>query len=103
MAKKLYVGGLAYATNSEGLRAYFEQAGEVVSAAVIMDRDTGQSRGFGFVEMAVDADALQAIEQFNGKDFEGRQLTVNEAREPGAGGGGRPRRDDPGSGGGRRW
>ena len=105
MAKKLYVGGLAYATSSEGLRTYFEQIGEVTSASVITDRDTGQSRGFGFVEMSSDADAQRAIDDLNDKEFEGRRLTVNEAREPGGGGaGGRPRRDGGGGGGGGgRW
>ncbi|MDO8575558.1 MAG: RNA-binding protein [bacterium] len=90
MAKKLYVGGVPYSTNDEILRKYFEQAGEVTSATIIMDRATNRSKGFGFVEFANDADADNAVSMFNGKEFEGRKLTVNEARplEPRA-----PRRD----------
>ncbi len=80
MAKKLYVGGLPYSSTEDGLRGAFEQAGPVASVAIIMDKMTGRSRGFGFVEMANDEDAEKAIEMWNGKDFEGRRLTVNEAR-----------------------
>ncbi len=80
MAKKLYVGGIPYSTTEDGLRAAFEQAGAVESVAVITDRDTGRSKGFGFVEFTNDADADKAIEMWNGQDFEGRKLTVNEAR-----------------------
>ena len=80
MAKKLYVGGLSYGTTDETLRTSFAQAGEVTSASVIMDRMTGRSKGFGFVEMASDDDAAKAIEMWNGKELEGRRLTVNEAR-----------------------
>jgi len=80
MAKKLYVGGLPYSTNEDTLRTSFEKAGPVDSATIIMDKMTGRSKGFGFVEMTNDADALTAIEMWNGKDFEGRNLTVNEAR-----------------------
>jgi RNA recognition motif-containing protein len=80
MAKKLYVGGIPYSTSQDGLKAHFEQAGAVESATIIMDKMTGRSKGFGFVEMANDADAAKAIEMFHGKDFEGRTLTVNEAR-----------------------
>lgn len=79
MAKKLYVGGLPYATTDDGLKAAFAQVGEVISASVIIDRMTGRSKGFGFVEMN-DADADAAIAKWNGQDFEGRKLTVNEAR-----------------------
>lgn len=80
MAKKLYVGGLSYSTTNEGLQSYFSQAGSVVSANVIMDRMSGRSKGFGFVEMATDEEAQAAISMFHGKEFEGRTLTVNEAR-----------------------
>lgn len=80
MAKKLYVGGLSYSTTQESLTSYFAQAGTVESATVIMDKMSGRSKGFGFVEMSSDAEAQKAIEMFNGKDFEGRNLTVNEAR-----------------------
>jgi RNA recognition motif-containing protein len=91
MAKKLYVGNLAFQTTSQDLQDLFAQAGTVESAQVIEDRDTGRSKGFGFVEMASDDEAAAAIEQFNGKDLAGRTLTVNEARprENRAGGGGR--------------
>ena len=92
MGTKLYVGNLNFRTSSDELRELFSQAGEVESASVIEDRDTGRSRGFGFVEMATPEGAAAAIEQFNGKDFGGRALTVNEARpreERGGGGGGR--------------
>ncbi|HAT68083.1 MAG TPA: RNA-binding protein [Candidatus Yonathbacteria bacterium] len=80
MAKKLYVGGIPYSTTEDGLKAAFAQAGEVLSSAIIIDKMTGRSKGFGFIEMANDADAEKAIEMWNGKDFEGRSLTVNEAR-----------------------
>ncbi len=80
MAKRLYVGGLPYATTDDALRAAFAQAGTVESANIIMDRMTGRSKGFGFVEMSTDDEAAAAIEMWNGKDFEGRRLTVNEAR-----------------------
>lgn len=80
MATKLYVGGLAYSINEAELEALFTEFGTVVSAAVIKDRDSGQSKGFGFVELA-DADAAtKAIAAMNGKDVAGRSLTVNEAR-----------------------
>ena len=80
MAKKLYVGGIPYSTTEDGLKAAFAQAGEVLSASIIIDKMTGRSKGFGFVEMANDADATTAIDMWNDKDFEGRTLTVNEAR-----------------------
>jgi RNA recognition motif-containing protein len=80
MAKKLYVGGIPYSTTVDGLKAAFAQAGEVLSASIIIDKMTGRSKGFGFVEMANDADAQTAIDMWNDKDFEGRTLTVNEAR-----------------------
>jgi cold-inducible RNA-binding protein len=80
MAKKLYVGGLPYSTTEEGLRDLFSQAGTVESASVITDRASGRSKGFGFVEMSTEEEAQKAIETLNGKDFEGRNITVNEAR-----------------------
>jgi RNA recognition motif-containing protein len=93
---KLYVGNLAFQTSSEDLQQLFAQAGTVQSASVIEDRDTGRSRGFGFVEMASKEEGESAISQFNGKEFNGRNLTVNEARpredrggNRGGGGGGR--------------
>ena len=79
MARKLFVGGLPYRTTGDELRDAFAAAGEVVSASVVTDRETGRSRGFGFVEMADDA-TEGAIAMFNGKDFGGRMLTVSEAR-----------------------
>ena len=80
MAKKLYVGGIPYKSTDDGLRAYFSQAGNVESATIIMDRATGRSKGFGFVEMSSEEEAQKAIEMLNGKDFDGRSLTVSEAR-----------------------
>ncbi len=76
----LHVGGLSFDTTEDGLRTFFEQAGTVDSANVITDRDSGRPRGFGFVEMATDAEALKAIEDLNGKTLDGRTLTVSEAR-----------------------
>jgi cold-inducible RNA-binding protein len=92
MAMKLYVGNLSFQTSSEDLQQLFAQAGTVESATVVEDRDTGRSRGFGFVEMASKEDGEKAIEQFNGTDLNGRNLTVNEAR---------PREDRGNRGGGR--
>lgn len=88
---KLYVGNLSFQTSSEDLQQLFSQAGTVESASVVEDRDTGRSRGFGFVEMATKEEGEKAIEQFNGTDLAGRNLTVNEAR---------PREDRGGRGGG---
>jgi RNA recognition motif-containing protein len=93
----IYVGNLSYNVSEGDLNALFAQYGEVTSANVISDKMTGQSKGFGFVEMAQSSQAQEAIAQLNGKDFQGRNLTVNEAR---------PRADRPsrGGGGGRnRW
>ena len=78
--KKLYVGGISYSTNDSGLKDAFAQAGTVVSATIIMDKMTGRSKGFGFVEMSSDAEAQAAIDMWNGKELDGRKLTVNEAR-----------------------
>jgi RNA recognition motif-containing protein len=92
MGKRLYVGNLAYSFGDGELQRLFEPHGTVTSAQVIMDRDTGRSKGFGFVEMASDQEAQKAIEALNGQQVEGRTLTVNEARpktEGGGGGGGR--------------
>ncbi|MBI2577738.1 MAG: RNA-binding protein [Candidatus Wildermuthbacteria bacterium] len=80
MAKKLYVGGLPYTTQEDSLKEAFSKAGTVESVSIVIDRMTGRSRGFGFVEMAADEEAQAAIEMYNGKEFEGRTLTVNEAR-----------------------
>ena len=79
MARKLFVGGLPYRTTNDELRDAFAQAGEVVSASIVTDRETGRSRGFGFVEMG-DSDADNAISMWNGKEFGGRMLTVSDAR-----------------------
>jgi len=80
MSKKLYVGNLPYSIDDKGLEEMFSKAGKVSSAVVIKERDSGRSKGFGFVEYDEDPDADSAIEMFNGKDYEGRALTVNEAR-----------------------
>ena len=80
MEKKLYVGGLSYDTTEAGLRDAFSQAGEVVSAAVITDKMSGRSRGFGFVEMSTEEGAQKAIDMWNGKELDGRTLVVNEAK-----------------------
>jgi RNA recognition motif-containing protein len=105
MAAKLYVGGLSYSTTSEGLREFFAQSGNVLSATVITDRFSGQSRGFGFVEMESNEEANNAISQLNGRELDGRRITVEISNpqaprsgggRPGGGGGGRP-----GGGGGR--
>lgn len=112
MAVKLYVGGLSYSTSVEELRRAFEGIGTVVSANVIMDRMTGQSRGFGFVEMGSPEEAHAAISKLDGSTLGDRTIKVNEARPPaqrtggggggfGGGGGGRGRR--PGGGGQGRW
>ncbi len=80
MAKKLFVGGLPYSTTSDDLKNHFAAAGSVVTAQVIVDKFSGRSKGFGFVEMSSDDEANKAIEMFNGTDFGGRSLAVNEAR-----------------------
>ncbi len=92
MAKKLYVGNLSYDVTDSALEQMFQEFGEVRSAQVIVDRDTGRSKGFGFVEMGNDNEAQAAIQALNGKQVGGRSLTVNEARpkeDRGGGGGGR--------------
>ena len=80
MSMKLYVGNLSFQTSSDDLNSLFAQAGTVESAAVVEDRETGRSRGFGFVEMSSKEEAQKAIEQFNGKEVNGRNLNVNEAK-----------------------
>src|SRR6185312_3616605 len=80
MATKLYIGGLPYSTSQDELQEAFSKAGTVVSTSIIMDKMTNRSRGFGFVEMSSDSEAQAAIEMWNGKDFCGRKLTVNEAK-----------------------
>ncbi len=97
MAKKLYVGGLPYSTSEDALKDAFSQAGAVETATIITDKMSGRSKGFGFVEMSTDEEAQKAIEMWNGKEFEGRTLTVNEARPMEA----RPPRRDFNRGGGR--
>jgi len=93
MGKKLYVGNLAYSVRDNDLEQAFGEFGSIVSAKVMMERDTGRSKGFGFVEMGTDAEALAAVEAMNGHSLQGRALTVNEARPmearpPRTGGGG---------------
>lgn len=85
MATKLFVGSLPFATTSDELRAIFAKAGQVADANVVMDKMTGRSRGFGFVEMATEADAKKAVDSLNGTEIEGRKIFVSEAR---------PQRDD---------
>ncbi len=98
MAKRLYVGGLSYNTTDDTLKSGFEKAGTVESANVIVDKMTGRSKGFGFVEMGTDEEAQNAIQMFNEKEFDGRRITVNEARPMGD----RPPRRDFNRGGGNR-
>jgi RNA recognition motif-containing protein len=98
MTRKLYVGNLPYSVNEDNLRELFVQAGEIASVNIITDRDTGRSKGFGFVEMATEEAAQEAIKRFNGYSIDNRALTVNEARpreeRPSGGGGGGRRFDD---------
>ena len=101
MAKKLYVGNLGYGVTDSDLLKMFEPHGTVESAQVIMDRDTGRSKGFGFVEMKSDQEAQAAMTGLNGKEVEGRALTVNEARPKTEGGGGGRGGSGGGYGGGR--
>jgi cold-inducible RNA-binding protein len=108
MAQKLFIGGLAFTTSTERLREVFTAAGQVESAAVVTDRETGRSRGFGFVEMATSEEAEKAITQFNGKDVDGRQIRVEKASPGGGGargggGGGGNSRGFGGSSRGGRW
>ena len=107
MAQKLFIGGLNFTTSTERLREVFGAAGQVESAAVVTDRETGRSRGFGFVEMATMEEADKAILQFNGKDVDGRQVRVEKASAGGGtrsgGGGGYSRGFGGSSRGGGRW
>src|SRR5262245_35634411 len=112
VGKKLYCGNLSYNTSDSDLEQLFSEFGTVQSAQVVMDRDTGRSKGFGFVEMSSDEEAAAAAEGLNTREHDGRSLTVNEARrkEPrsggggyGGGGGGRGRGGYGGGGGGRRY
>ena len=106
MAQKLFIGGLSFSTSTERLREAFAAAGQVESAAVVTDRDTGRSRGFGFVEMATAEEADKAIAQFNGKDLDGRQLRVEKASPGGgsrSGGSGGSSRGGFGGSRGGRW
>ena len=99
MGNKLYVGNLSFDTTDQELEQAFSEYGEVSSAAVVRDRDTNRSRGFGFVEFAQEADAQKAKESMDGKELNGRALKVDEAREPRSrGGGGRDRRSGGGGG-----
>ena len=106
MGTKVFVGGLAWATTSEGLKAAFDACGSIVEAKVVTDRDTGRSRGFGFVTFTDDAGCRKAIETMDGQTIDGRQVRVNEAenkpREGGGGGGGRGGYGGGGGGGGGR-
>ena len=103
MAKRIFVGGLSYNTTSDGLREAFEAIGQVTDAAIVTDRETGRSRGFGFVEMATDELADAAIAQLNGTNLDGRTLTANEARVRAPRGGGGRGGYGGGYGGGVRW
>ena len=109
MSNKLYVGNLSFRVTSEDLEEYFAAAGAVDSANVVIDRETGRSRGFGFVEMSTEDEANSAIAQFNGQEYDGRNLVVNEARprEDRGGGGNNRGRGGYGGGGyadrGERW
>ena len=109
MSKRIYVGGLPFSTTEAEMNALFATHGAVTSAKLITDRESGQSRGFGFVEMANDAEATTAMEKLNGTDFGGRKLTINEARpmearSSGGGGRGGDRGGGRGGyGGGNRW
>ncbi|MFL5813924.1 MAG: RNA recognition motif domain-containing protein [Bdellovibrionia bacterium] len=107
MGKKLYVGNLPYSATDQILTDTFAQCGTVVSAKIIMDRDTGRSKGFGFVEMSTEAEAADVISKFNGADYDGRAMTVNEAKPmaPREGGAGRGFGGGGGDRGGRsnRW
>ncbi len=101
MGKRLYVGNLPYSATDEALQSIFAQAGTVTSAKVIMDRATGRSKGFGFVEMSTEQEAAESVTKFNGADYDGRTITVAEARPPDTGGGGGRGGCGGGGGGGR--
>ncbi|QQR91816.1 MAG: RNA-binding protein [Myxococcales bacterium] len=103
MSNKLFVGSLSFNTDDHVLREAFEKFGEVTEAQVITDRETGRSRGFGFVTFADASASRSAMEQMNGAELDGRTLNVNEAQERQSGGGGGARGGRGGGGGGRRW
>jgi cold-inducible RNA-binding protein len=105
LGKKLFVGSLAWATDSAGLRAAFEKFGEIEEAQVVNDRETGRSRGFGFVTFVDEGSSQQAVAEMNGKDLDGRPIVVNEARDqsPRGGGGGGGYRGGGGGGRRERW
>jgi cold-inducible RNA-binding protein len=104
MAQKLFIGGLSFSTSNERLREFFGAAGVVESASVVTDRETGRSRGFGFVEMATAEEADAAVKKLNGQELDGRMLKVELAKAPGSGGGGRNGGGSRGGGYGRsRW
>ena len=111
MAQKLFIGGLSFSTSDDRLRELFAAAGTVESAAVVTDRDTGRSRGFGFVEMSTAEEAAEAVKKFNGQEVDGRTLKVELANPSGSGGGGRSGGGyrsgggggNRGGGGGGRW
>jgi cold-inducible RNA-binding protein len=109
MGKRLYVGNLAYSVTEADLREVFGQSGDITEVKMMLDRETGRPRGFAFVEMANEGDAAKAIENLNGRDLQGRTLTVNEAQERSGGGGGGGRgggagwKSGGGGGGQRRW
>jgi len=105
MAQKLFIGGLSFSTSDERLRELFATAGTVESAAVVTDRDTGRSRGFGFVEMSTAEEAAEAVKKFNGQEVDGRTLKVELANPSGGGrsGGGYRGGNRGGGGGGGRW
>jgi cold-inducible RNA-binding protein len=100
MGRRLYVGNLSYNTTEISLRDAFGAVGTVTDAKIVMDRDTGRPRGFGFVEMSSDQEAQAAIQQLNGRELDGRAINVNEAQERGGGGRGG---GGGGGGGGGRW
>ncbi len=101
--KKLFVGSLSWSTDDEGLHSFFDQFGTVASATVVRDRDSGRSRGFGFVEYENDEEAERAIQESNGVELDGRAITVNEARPREDRGGDRGHRNFGGRGGDRRY
>ncbi|MDX2312481.1 MAG: RNA-binding protein [Gammaproteobacteria bacterium] len=110
MGRKLYVGNLPYSASEQSLQDAFSACGTVESANVITDRDTGQSKGFGFIEMSSDAEAQKAIQELNGSSLDGREIKVNEAKPKaprnnrgGGGGGGGGYGGGGGGGGGNRW
>jgi cold-inducible RNA-binding protein len=103
MGKRLFVGNLSYNTAEDRLREVFAEAGQIAEVKMMYDRETGRPRGFAFVEMSSDAEAAKAIESFNGRELDGRTLTVNEAQERSGGGGGGGGGRGGGGGGGRRW